>query len=71
MLQRHVVPWLIALRGLSFAKTVKIDLIKQMVIAVLDADNLLQGNMTAEEAAAAYPVAFTDVAKKVKHAAGM
>ncbi len=43
---------------------------KQMVIAILDSEHILQYS-SAAEAAAYFPVAFTNIAKKVKAAAGM
>ena len=61
---------MIALRGLSFVRTVKLDISKQMLIAVLDSQDLLPGNIIAVDAAAAFPVGFADVAKKIKAAAG-
>ena len=69
MLQKKIVPWLIAFSGLSAIKKITLDHAKQMVIAVLDRDHLLS-YASAAEAAVDFPVAFADVVRKVKAAAG-
>ena len=70
MLQKKIVPWLIALGGLSAVRSITLDHVKQMVIAILDAEHHLPYS-SAAEAAVDFPVAFTDVARKVKAAAGI
>ena len=42
-----------------------------MIIAIIDEENLLPGHQDCAKEAMAYPVAFNDLVKKVKHAAGM
>ena len=70
MLQKHIVPWLIALGGLSAIRSITVDHVKQMLIALLDSEHLLP-YASAAEAAVDFPVAFADVARKVKMAAGI
>jgi hypothetical protein len=41
MIQRNIVPWLIGIYGLSYAKTIKLDIIKQMIVAVCDEEHCL------------------------------
>ena len=67
--QRHIVPWLVALYGLKYAKTVKLDVMKEMVLALCP--NLDFVGFDAKEAAEEYPVGFTEVAKRAKSAAGI
>jgi len=69
MLQKKIVPWLIAFGGLSAIKKITLDHAKQMVIAILDREHLLS-YASAAEAAVDFPVAFADVIRKVKAAAG-
>ena len=66
--QKQVVPWFIALYGLSYSRSIKLDVVKEMVIATSDALNLLECSQTAAED---FPVGLTDIAKRVKAAAGM
>ncbi len=61
---------MIALGGLSAIRSIALDHVKQIVIAILDSEHLLQYS-SAAEAAADFHVAFTDIAKKVEAAAGM
>ena len=69
MLQKKIVPWLIAFGGLRAIKKITLDHAKQMVIAILDREHLLS-YASAAEAAVDFPVAFADVVRKVKAAAG-
>ena len=71
LLQKRIVPWFIAMYGLSYAKSIKLEVVKEMLIAVCDSLNILEDSMTSEEAAKAYPIGFADIAKNVKAAAGM
>ena len=57
--------------GLSYAKSIKLEVVKEMLIAVCDSLNILEDSMTSEEAAKVYPIGFADIAKKVKATAGM
>ncbi len=70
MLQKHIVQWLIALGGLSAIRLITLDHIKQMLSAILDSEHLLP-YASAAKAAVDFPVAFSDVARKVKMAAGI
>ena len=70
MLQKQIVLWLIALGVLSAIRSIKLDHVKQMVIAILDSEHHLPYTSTAE-AALDFPVAFANVARNVKVAAGM
>ena len=56
---------------MSYAKSIKLGVVNEMLIAVCDSLNILEDSMTSEEAANAYPIGFADIAKKVKAAAGM
>ena len=47
-----------------------IDTYREMIIAIIDEEQLLTGHPDCAKAIA-YPVAFNDLVKKVKHAAGM
>jgi hypothetical protein len=71
ILQGHIVPWLISNYGLNYAKTMKLDIIKQIIVAVCDEEHYLRCIMSALEAADIFPLALTDVARKVRLAAGM
>jgi hypothetical protein len=35
-MQKHIVPWLIAMYGLSYSKTVATNVVKQMIIALCE-----------------------------------
>ena len=66
--QRLVVPWLIAMYGLTYAKSLKLDVIKQQIMAVAPLLGLLTNCKAAAEE---FPVGLNDIAKKCKAAAGM
>ena len=70
-LQRFIVPWLIASHGLSYPKTIDHVLLKQMLIAIIDQNKLLGPYDSCAEQAKIYSVAFQDLVKKVKNAAGL
>lgn len=70
-MQKFIVPWNIALHGLSFAKKLTDKEIKSQLIAIIDSENLLPGFDNCAEIAAKHSVAFGDLAKRVKAAAGM
>ncbi len=70
-MQKHIVPWLIALYGLSYTKTITTQVIRQMIIALCTEHDYLECSMSAEEAAKEYRVALNEAANQVKHAAGM
>ena len=70
-LQRFIVPWLIARYGLSYPKTMETHVLKEMLIAIIDQNKLLGPFDSCAEQSKIYAVAFQDLAKKVKNAAGL
>jgi hypothetical protein len=66
--QRYVVPWCVALYGMTYQKHLKLELVKEMVIAL--SSSLDFAAFHADEAAADYPVGFTEVARRIESAAG-
>ncbi len=70
-IQKTMVPWSIAVFGFSFPKMQTLDTYREMMIAVINAEQLLPGHQDCAKVAKAYPVAFTDLLGKIKHAAGM
>ena len=67
--QRLVVPWFVALYGLKYAKSIKLDMLKEMVIALSPRLDLV--GFDVKVAAEEFPVGFTEVAKRAKCAAGV
>ncbi len=68
--QKLIVPWFIAMYGSSYAKSLKLDVIKQVVMAMATKLGLIKcchWQTAGEE----FPISLTDVAKQVKAAAGM
>jgi hypothetical protein len=63
-----VVPWLIAMYGLTYHKSIKLDVIKQQIMAVVPLLGLLTDCKAATED---YPVGLNDIARRVKAAAGI
>ena len=70
-IQQSIVLWSIAMFGYSFPKLQTFDTYREMMLAIIDEENLLPGHPDCSKEAMAYPVAFNDLVKKVKHAAGM
>ena len=70
-MQRHIVPWLIALHGLNYTKAATTQVVRQMIIALCTEHDYLECSISAEEAAKEYRVALNEAASKVKHAAGI
>ena len=74
-MQKFIVPWSIAIHGLSFAKAMEIEQIKEMLIAVIDELQLMPGYPDIASVAKRHSVAFGDLgdhlAKRAKNAAGM
>ena len=70
-MQKHIVPWLIALHGLNYTKAATAQLVRQMIVALCTEHDYLECSMSAEEAAKQYRIALNEAAEKVKHAAGM
>ncbi len=66
-----MVPWSIAMLGYSFPKLQTIETYREMMIAAIDAEELLPGHPDCAKEANAYPVAFADLLTRIKHAAGM
>ncbi len=66
--QRLVVPWLIAMYCLTYPKSLKLDVIKQQIMAVAPLLGLLTN---CKAVAKEFPVGLNDIAKKCKAAAGM
>ncbi len=62
--------WLIAKYGMS-DKKVKHDVLKQMVMAIIDMDDLLDLGVPCEHVAKEYAIGFNTVVKKAKLAAGL
>ena len=67
--QRLIVPWLVALYGLKYAKSIKLDLLKEMVIKLSPKLDFV--GFDVKTAAEEFPVGFTEVAKRAKSAAGI
>ena len=67
-LQRHIVPWFIALMGLEYAKSIKIKMVKEMVLALCSDLHFVA--FDGEEMAAEYPFGLTEVSRRAKVAAG-
>jgi hypothetical protein len=68
--QRILVPWLLALYGLSF-KAAPLNVVHDMIKAIIDANGWFGPGVTAAEEAERFPLAFTNFAKKAKCAAGI
>jgi hypothetical protein len=66
--QRLVVLWLIAIYCLSYPKSLKLDVIKQQIMAVRWLLGLLTNCKAATEE---FPVGLNDIAKQVKAATGI
>ena len=70
-MQKFIVPWNIAIHGLSYAKKLTEKDIKAQLIAIIDSENLMPRYASCAEQASKYSVAFGDFAKRVKAAASM
>ena len=69
--QKYTVQWSIAMLGISFPKMQTIETYKEMLVAIIDAEELMPCHPDCTKEAKLYPVAFGDLVKKVKFAAGM
>ena len=67
--QCYVVPRFVALYGMTYQKHLKLELVKEMVITLVSG-TLDFAAFDVDEAAEEYPVGFTEVAKRIKSAAG-
>jgi hypothetical protein len=70
-LQKYIVPWSIAMFGISFPKMHTIETYKEMLVAIIETEELMPCNPDCAKEAKLYPVAFGDLVKKVKFAAGI
>ena len=70
-IQQSIVLWSTAIFGFSYPKLQTIKTYLEMLIAIIDAEQLLHGHPDCAKAASKYPVAFADLVKRVKNAAGM
>ena len=61
-------PWRIALNGLSF-KSTQNSVVQEMIMAIIDSKGWFGGMSCADEAKR-FPLAWTDLVKKAKTAAG-
>ena len=57
--------------GLSYAKSIELPLLKEMLIAIIDENNMLGPGLSCAAQSKSYAIAFTDLAKRVKAAAGI
>ena len=73
IVQRRILPWLIAVHGIEVTKqekrTVLLPMISQMMLAVCDQLGCLKGTPSAKDAAEQYPIAFADVCDNALKAA--
>ncbi len=69
-LQRVLVPWLISKNGMLY-KNVRMEVVMQMVEAIIDRDNLLDLGVPCHHAKKTHAIGFNTVVKKAKQAAGM
>ena len=67
--QRCVVPWLISLEGMKYAKSIKLNMIKEMLLALSLTLYFVQFDV--EVANEEYKVGFAKIAKQVRSAAGI
>ena len=67
--QRHIVPWLVAIYGLKYAKSIKLDTVKEMVTALCPELDFV--GFDAEEESRNFQVGFAEICKRIKTAAGI
>ena len=68
IVQRYVVPWMIALYRMSYQKNMKQELVKEMAITLSGTFDFAPFDL--DEAAEEYPVGIAEVTKRIKSAAG-
>ena len=68
-LQRVLVPWLISKFGMSY-KRARMEVVIQMVEAIIDRDNLLELGVPCADARKKYGIGFNTIVRKAKLAAG-
>jgi hypothetical protein len=69
-LQRVLVPWLISKYGMLY-KNARMDVVIQMVEAIINRDNLLELGVQCHHAKKTHAIGFNTVVKEAKQAAGM
>ena len=69
-LQRVLVPWLISKYGMSY-KSARLDVVMQMVEAIIDRDDLLELGVLCRLAKKTHAIGFNTVVKRAKLAAGL
>ena len=69
-IQLVLLPWLIAKYGLSY-KNAKMDVVKQMVAAIIDENDLLGLGMSCHEVTKTFTIGFKMIVQKAKLAAGL
>ncbi len=69
-IQQILVQWLIAKYGMRY-KRVKHDVLKQMVTAVIDVEDMLELGGPCQQVAKDYAIRINSVVKKAKFAAGL
>ena len=69
--QRLAVLWLVATYGLSYPKSIEILRLKEMLIAIIDKNHFLEMDLSCAQQSKLYSVAFMDLTKRVKAAAGI
>ena len=69
-IQRVLVQWLISKYGLSYKK-VKHDILKKMLIGIIDKDDLLDLGAPCEDITKEFSIGFNDAVRRAKAAAGL
>ena len=69
-IQRVLVPWLISKYGLSYKK-VKHDILRQMLIGIIDKDDLLDLGAPCEDITKEFSIGFNDAVRRAKASAGL
>ncbi len=69
-IQRILLPWLISKHGLSY-KAARMEVVMQMVEAIIDQENLLELGMPCRHARQTYGIGFNTVVRNAKKAAGL
>ena len=70
VLQRSVVPWLVALFGLEYPVKTTADIVRQIVAALVKRDNIRGLAERYDQLAAQYPHTVEAIADAVKYTAG-
>ena len=70
VLQRSVVPWLIALFGLEYPAKTNTDIVRQMVAALVKRDNIRGLDESYDQLAEQFPETVEAIADAVKYTAG-